>query len=652
MRCLELLALKEITRTRKIKETQLFCECFVDWYHDFPMSYQERGAWVERLLKSENQSSQLLGAHVVAFVTAPPQSLSGYSGTARRLGQSPPRRLWQDIYDYFARLLEIRFELTQSEDKEIAEITRIEFGEGASQLIGHLPPDQLVTFMERLVEWNFSGKLSSDVRRIRSTIHWLEERYSESSKKPTQEEFRDKWNAILLRLATLRERFDNGNFLLRLKIATGYAFEHEWEAGEGGRVYSYQKRLRALVSEVIHNLNLMTEEAWSVLTDEKSAHAFELIRFLGELDQQKKFLARFEFEVGNRAGNWRFGHYCFGLYRADSAFVENYFDQLCRKLTFQKSYLLKPIEFIGPTLTNRKRLLQFIEDNAITPIEVADVVTGRWLDDLPVAEVVTIMEFIAQDDNWPEWAASVMNLYLHPDKPLPKELIPFGERLLQEIKMTLDNSYKCNHLALGIAKTDLEKSFALLAKHIASLDKTDWREWQGGWNPLQRHGAHEFWDYLRSQDAERAYRCFCTLKNRHVRNEILDYGGQPLLDLENHRAVLLKIANENEEDAERIAASISIKQPGFFPFAFDLLSGRPIDGKVASYLSSTIVERFGFGYESDKLQIALNDVESELKKTDVPNHGHAWLERLKQKIQEAIKASPWDRGENEYLGWS
>jgi len=81
-------------------------------------------------------------------------------------------------------------------------------------------------------------------------------------------------------------------------------------------------------------------------------------------------------------------------------------------------------------------------------------------------------------------------------------------------------------------------------------------------------------------------------------------------------------------------------------------SSRPIDGKVASCLSSTIVERFGFGSGSDKLQTALNDVESELKKTDVPNHGRAWLESLKRKIQEAIKTSPWNNSEQEYLGWS
>ena len=80
--------------------------------------------------------------------------------------------------------------------------------------------------------------------------------------------------------------------------------------------------------------------------------------------------------------------------------------------------------------------------------------------------------------------------------------------------------------------------------------------------------------------------------------------------------------------------------------------GRPVDGKVAGSLSSTIVERSGFGMHSDRLQKALSDIDSELKKTDVPDHGRAWLEKLKHNTHEIIKASPLYCVEHEFLGWS
>ena len=248
LRCLESLAAREIEKTGELKEAHIFCECFVNWNY-FPMSFQDRSDWLKRLLKSEDRSRRLLAAHVIAFVTAPPVSLSGYSVTARRLGKAPAMRFVRDAFDYLAGLVDIRFELTQSKEEEISQISRNKFDEALSRLMGHLPADQLVAVMEQFVDWSFKKKLTSDERNVRSAVHWIEERYAKSSKEPGQEQYRDKWTAVLQRLAVLRERFDNGDFVLRLKIATGnHAFDTEWEEGEHGRLYRYQKRLRALAS--------------------------------------------------------------------------------------------------------------------------------------------------------------------------------------------------------------------------------------------------------------------------------------------------------------------------------------------------------------------------------------------------------------------
>jgi hypothetical protein len=68
-------------------------------------------------------------------------------------------------------------------------------------------------------------------------------------------------------------------------------------------------------------------------------------------------------------------------------------------------------------------------------------------------------------------------------------------------------------------------------------------------------------------------------------------------------------------------------------------------------LASTVIEQNGFGTQLDRLQTALNDIESELKKTGLPVHGLAWLKRLKQRLQEEIRTSPWKNADHEYLGW-
>ena len=397
----------------------------------------------------------------------------------------------------------------------------------------------------------------------------------------------------------------------------------------------------------------MTNVAWGVIKDANSHLAGEFLMFLGECDLQKHFISEFELGSVDPAGKWRFGLYCCGLNRTDPAYVDNYLERLSQNQLFDKRALLLPIALTDSTPANRKRLLQIIADKSVAPGDMAKIFrSGRWLDGVPLHEVVTIMEFLAQGENWAPALADILMLYLHLNKPLPKDLFPIGERILRETHLSLNDSYDCNQIAIGIARTDLEKGFALLKERINALNEAGWHALSGGWNPLNRYGGHEFWNYLRSEDAERAYRCFCTLRNPHVRHDIIGDDARVLLDLANHCPILLRIANENEEDAEQIVSFVSYKQPGFLNFAFELLAGRSIDGILAARLSTTIVHQDGFGTPLEKLQFTLRDIESELEKTDVPVHGRAWLEALKHNIQEIIKESSSVWGEREYLGWS
>jgi len=169
----------------------------------------------------------------------------------------------------------MRFELTQSDDAEISAIARVNFENSLSQLIGHLPQDRLVTFAERFVEWHLNGKLPLDVRKLRTSIHWLQQQYTNHSKGPGQEQFGDEWAKLLQRLAVLSELLDEGSFLTRLQIATGHAFEFEWEPGEEGRTYGYQKRLRNLAIELANDFSLATVETWNVLKGAEAHHAGE-----------------------------------------------------------------------------------------------------------------------------------------------------------------------------------------------------------------------------------------------------------------------------------------------------------------------------------------------------------------------------------------
>jgi hypothetical protein len=97
--------------------------------------------------------------------------------------------------------------------------------------------------------------------------------------------------------------------------------------------------------------------------------------------------------------------------------VDNYVEGLTQNQLFDKTTLLLPIVLIGSTPANRKRILQFIADKSVAPNKMANIFrSGRWLDGVPIHEVVTIMEFLAQGENWAPALADILMLYAHLNK--------------------------------------------------------------------------------------------------------------------------------------------------------------------------------------------------------------------------------------------
>jgi len=183
-----------------------------------------------------------LAARVIAMVTQPPSSLSGYSVSARKLGSAPPLRLWRDVFDYLNRFAEMRFELTQAEDEVVANYAEKGFAAALQQLRLYLSPDDLLKHLERLMDWSDAGKLKAEASDLRIVIHWVQKDYSKKSAQPDQLEFTDKWQAVLRRVETLRDRLDNGPFPIRLKLALGREHDLAWEEVGGKRVYGFEKR--------------------------------------------------------------------------------------------------------------------------------------------------------------------------------------------------------------------------------------------------------------------------------------------------------------------------------------------------------------------------------------------------------------------------
>jgi hypothetical protein len=649
MRLLQVMAVREEWQKKPSSATELFCECFVHWYFVFPLSFQNREQWIRQMLASADDRERWLGAQAVVMATTPPHALSGYSVHARRLRERPASRRWKDVHDYLENLIELRFELTQNCDPNIAELAQDGFIRAFQERF--IPPDRNVSGLEKFMQWQRARKLEEDEREIRQVIHCVESEYVERSQQPDQMEHADKWVSVLARLAALRRQLDDGSFDLRLKIAVGRAFAHDWEELDGKRVYGYETRCRVLAEEAVAKRELMTDAAWRLLRDDGSYNAQTFIIALGAADRSASFLPRFEMDLADERGSHNYGLYLVGVQRHSPDLVDRRLDELAVRQDVPKQNLLTLIKLAGPTAGNRRRLLQLLAEKSVEPSAVARMfAVGRWLGSIPDSEVRTILEFIATGPpDWPKWTVDILSLYLHHNKPLPAELIPIAERALREVD-TADGhvDWSSGQVAVGIARTNLESAFQLLRSQIAASKQADWRTRQlhQMWRPFHRHGPNDFWDFMRGLAPERAYRELLALQGAQSESEV-----GLVLDLEKHRDVLLKIAREDEANAVFFSRLVSGAQPGFFPFSYSLMGLFPGNGTVPSHLASAAVYQLSFGFGDGHYSQALERVEAEIKSESTPKQFLAWLENLKSQVNGAMRRDRPRPEADSYLGW-
>lgn len=275
---------------------------------------------------------------------------------------------------------------------------------------------------------------------------------------------------------------------------------------------------------------------------------------------------------------------------------------------------------------------------------------GRWLDELPLTEVRTILEFIATGPaGWPKSMVRVLSFYLRGGKALPHELISVAERALVEVDSLDDDlDWNCSQVAIGIGRSDLDKAFGLFKRQIAAMKSGDLGS---TWIPFHPYRSDEFWKFLRGKNPERAYRQLLALRGSEDKSEI-----GLVLDLEKHTDVLVKIAAEGEDNAAFFSGLVSGAQQGFSPFACSLMQLFPASEAIRSSLSSVAIYQvgsgeFNFGSASDKFQQAIAAIESELSTPSTPSQFIGWLEELKDRIQSARSSRRFRGNDEDSLDW-
>lgn len=147
--------------------------------------------------------------------------------------------------------------------------------------------------------------------------------------------------------------------------------------------------------------------------------------------------------------------------------------------------------------------------------------------------------------------------------------------------MNINQAFECDQLAASLVAGDPKRAIELLEKLLKQRGN------ENCWEPLERHGAAEFWKCLQASHGDQALLTVltCAMEDPWVRFRVswcLSY----VISQEVNREVLVGFAMQGEKEAELISEVIDAAKPGFWPLAIKIVEKYPQSKRIKSALAS------------------------------------------------------------------
>lgn len=630
------LAIHDATHVTPTSSANRFQECFV-WWYPRAITYKHRQLTIENLLSSGQVEVRLLGVSALAIATDVPRSLSGRGVVPRRLGPEPTRTLIRDRNDFLEWALNRRLEIAQSEDVPARDAALKQLENVISPLAEALPGEIAMRAIDQLLNKHFSCTLTLDPRNLLQQLKWtrgLYVRYRDEG----PDEWKKSWGALVERLDSGIKKLTSGPFPNRLKLAIGPTFDHEEVEFEGRKLYTPEVRVIRLAREAVAHTEYMAD-AWDALVGDHTPNATDFVRELGRRDQSRVFYS----ELLRRADTWQWavlhGTYLAGAQEIDPGWTEVRLAELPLHRGDSNIAALLAYQQTGLTGNNETRFRALIDRGTIRIQHVAIAFSyGRWLEQLSIQNVRAVLEYIERGENMTTRLAEVISLYLHHRKPIPIELIPVSKRVLMAAQTVNDGygnlAYHCDQIALGIAKTDTAAAFTLLNEVLEQMNTAKPFRIYGTWNLFEGPSSREFLSFLRNSAPERFYKIVTKIdRSRHI-PDFRANRRTPLLDLENHREIIARLARSDPGIAEALAESAVATQPGFWEFAVTLLDSHPNAERIHASLRSAVMDQTGFSSRHEHITDAERFVVETLQRPELSESSRRWLQSLNLAIDD------------------
>jgi hypothetical protein len=457
---------------------------------------------------------------------------------------------------------------------------------------------------------------------------------------------------LINELAGLKIRLEKGDFLVRLKRWAGsWTMDDDEDVSVNGRyIPRCEQELEKLAEEVVKNPHLLSSEVISWLVSDPAQKSHTFFFYLGLKDTTSLFLRATE-DLGQQpGGSMAFSAYWGGWARRDRKSAEEHLEELTTSNAVTGQAIVQAIAWIGASQVAVDMIKAQLKAGRADALVAGRLLRGPWIKDLTSDQFEELLKAIAGDQFENASAAiHMLGSWLHYKHSLDDGLGDFAWCCLESDPPVQPPTRKWDFDQLGaeLAKRDPERGFRLLEKLLLKEDNHQ------HWNPIDRHGKHQFWNVLYGTDKERLLELlFKVCQTDPLHRYRVTWSLKDILDLEADGDLLTSYAKKDEKIASIISESITSAKPGFRSIASELVEAYPSNEKIKSQLAAGIEQQGNViaGPFSQFYQGRKTEVEQWLNDPKTSSVVRSWLREMADRLQQEISHQvvwEYDRDVNE-----
>ena len=638
LRCLRLLAEAE-TEHYSNNATHIFEECLYPLHPQLPLTLHDRLAALRELVSGNVTKERKMMAIKAAGSAFNSAQVSYYR---RSDGPVPfdavPTVTYDEVYEYLRSILTELRQLMQDPDEEV----RTKAGETLVQALGEFTvrarAEEGVQMLEEISPQVTARAVPIRLEDYVDALH-LAQRGLTARRPHVDKE--------LARVSQLIDAIETGSIDSRVRRWVGTWDYGEQEPDENGELaYHGEVEIRKLAQAAAADRSAISEDLLQWLKSKDAKRASEFFILLGRSNVTGTWEERIDRCGETNDGELAFACYYGGRGQASRSQIEDKLDELTTTGRIRPEALLGATRYLPGSARAIARIVTLLERGVNPTLAERRLMSGGWMKPLSAAEGATLLRAIAGTRL--ENATAVVDFLAMwvSSKPLEGDLTELAWQALESTPQG-GEAWDFDILAAALAKTDLNRSFALLERLLTIPGDAK------SWEPLDRHSGNRFWNTLWSTDRQRSLELlFRVGASSPLVAWRISWHIPDVLNLEEDRQFLHQFARKDASCGEFLSSCLTGGRPGFWPIALDLLALYPDNPTVrknvalaAGHMNHTIV-----GPMSDHYTRCASAVENALRSKNISDTTHTFLTELAASLRTAAQNEHRDE-QDESMNW-